>query len=77
MNIKDVHRFFEGRQMPARIMVWRDHNIVLFKVAPENMVEVKRVFSATRPIFMRFLYKELNFWDRFLIRKRKIRMELR
>lgn len=63
--------------MPGRIMVYRKHNVILFKVEPKSLEEVKRVFDATRPAFMRFLYKPLNFWDHFLIRKRRIRMELR
>lgn len=77
MTVKDIPRFFEGRQMPARVMVWKDYNIVLFKVRPENLAEVQEIFNATKPQFMKFLYKKLNPWDRFLIRKRKIRLELR
>lgn len=77
MTIKDIKRFFDGRQMPCRVMVWSKYNVVLFKVRPENLEEVRKVFSATRPEFMRFLYKPLNIWDRFLIRKRKNRIELR
>jgi hypothetical protein len=77
MTVNDIPRFFEGREMPGRIMVYRSHNVILFKVDRVNLQEVESVFERLKPPFMRFLYKRLNWWDRFLLRKRKIRLELR
>ncbi len=81
MTINDIPKFFEGRKIPARVIVLRQYNIVVFKVLPQNLPEIERVFGDLKPPVMQFLYKKQNFWDRFLIRYRnkgrQIRMELR
>lgn len=77
MDVNTIPRFFEAQQIPTRVMVYRRHNVILFKVGRENLAEVEMVFGRMQPPFMRFLFKRLNLWDRFLIRKRRIRVELR
>lgn len=77
MTVNSIPTFFEGRQIPTRTMVYRRYNVILFKVGREHLQEVESVFERMKPAGFRFLYKRLNWWDRFLIRKRRIRVELR
>lgn len=77
MTINDIPKYFKALERPARVLVYRQQNVVLFKVTPEHLEDVVNRFERARPPFMRFLYKPLNIWDRFLIRKQKVRLELR
>jgi hypothetical protein len=77
VTINDIPKYFKALERPARVTVFRQHNVVLFKLRPEHIEETVNRFERSRPPFMRFLYKPLNIWDRFLIRKQKFRMELR
>ncbi len=77
MTINDIPKFFKALEIPARVLVYRQHNVVLFKVPAAQIEDVVNRFERSRPTFMRFLYKPLNYWDRFLIRRQRVRMELR
>lgn len=77
MNIADIPKYFSTLERPARIRVFRKKNVVVIKTEAQHLEEAVNRFERSRPTFMKFIYRPLNPWDRFLLRKQKIRMELK
>lgn len=77
MTVNDIPKYFEVLERSARVLVYRKHNVILFKVEERHLEECVNRFERSRPGFMKFLYRKQNLWDRFLLRKKRVRVELR